>query len=156
MSLEFFFDNPIIFILLVAVVSSLFRKKKENVSHTKGQERTSQPKKSNPFSPTALEEVREVFKEVTRSFSSPTTTSNRKRENPSHELIFEAKQQVEELNQSHLTESIHSDAPILQTVMKEKQRDKVIELDETKLVDAVVWSEILGPPRAKKPFRKIR
>ena len=37
-----------------------------------------------------------------------------------------------------------------------KKEDKVIELDETKLVDAVVWSEILGPPRAKKPYRKIR
>jgi hypothetical protein len=156
MSFEIFFDNPIIFIILVAVISSLFRKKKENVSHSKGQGKTSQPKKSNTFSPTSLEEVRDVFKEVTRSFSSPTTSSNRKRENPSYEEIKGVNQQEEELNQSNLTEPLHSDVPILQTVMQEKQRDKVIELDETKLVDAVVWSEILGPPRAKKPYRKIR
>ena len=38
MSFEIFFDNPIIFIILVAVISSLFRKKKENVSPSKGQE----------------------------------------------------------------------------------------------------------------------
>lgn len=156
MSFEIFFDNPIIFIILVAAISSLFRKKKENVSHSKGQERTIQPKKSNTFSPTALEEVREVFKEVTRSFSNPTTSSNQKRENPSHEEIKGVNQQVEELNQSNMSEPLHSDVPILQTVVEEKKRDKVIELDEMKLVDAVVWSEILGPPRAKKPYRKIR
>src|SRR4051812_37759933 len=122
MSFENFFDNPIIFIILVAVISSLFRKKKENASHSKGQERTSQPKKGNPFSSTALEEVREVFKEVTRSFSSPTTTSN----NPSYEEIKGVKQQVEEFNQSNRTEPLHSDLPVLQTVIEEKQRDKVI------------------------------
>ena len=109
MGFEIFFDNPIIFIILVAAISSLFRKKKENVSHSKGQERTNQPKKSNTFSTTALEEVREVFKEVTRSFSNPTTSSNQKRENPSHEEIKGVNQQVEELNQSNMSEPLHSE-----------------------------------------------
>ena len=81
MGFEIFFDNPIIFIILVAVISSLFRKKKENVSPSKGQGKTIEPKKGNPFSPASLEEVREVFKEVTRSFSNPTTSTDRKREN---------------------------------------------------------------------------
>lgn len=156
MNFQIFFDNPIIFIILVAAISSLFRKKKENESQSKGQVRTSQPKKRNTFSPTALEEVREVFKEVTRSFPSPTTSSNRKKENPSHEEMMEVKQQVEKFNQSNMTEPIHSDVPILQSAKLQKQSVKEIELDETKLVDAVIWSEILGPPRARKPYRKIR
>ena len=61
-----------------------------------------------------------------------------------------------ELNPSDSTETLHSNGPIIQTAVQEKQRDQAIELDETKLVDAVVWSEILGPPRAKRPYRKIR
>jgi hypothetical protein len=157
MGFEIFFDNPIIFIILVAVISSLFRKKKESSRDPKGQRRTNQPLDKSPSqTQTSFDEVREVFKELSRSFSNPTTSSNRKRENPSHEEIKGVNQQVEELNQSNMAESLQSDVPILQTVMEEKQRDKVIELDETKLVDAVVWSEILGPPRAKKPYRKIR
>src|SRR6476620_7359827 len=116
MGFDIFFDNPIIFIILVAAISSLFRRKKENVSHSKGQGKTVEPKKSNTFSPTSLEEVREVFKEVTRSFSSPTTSPNRKRKSSSNEEIKEAKPQVEELNQSDLTGTLHSEAPILQTV----------------------------------------
>jgi hypothetical protein len=152
-----FFDNPIIFIILVAVISSLFRKKKESSRDPKGQRRTNQPLDKSPSqTQTSFDEVREVFKELSRSFSNPTTSSNRKRENPSHEEIKEVNQQSVEINPSNMSESLHSDVPILQTVMEEKQRDKVIELDETKLVDAIIWSEILGPPRAKKPYRKIR
>ena len=101
MGFEIFFDNPIIFIILVAAISSLFRKKKENVEPFKRSREDDQPMKSNTFSPTSLEEVREVFKEVTRSFSNPTTSSNRKRENPSYEEIKGVSQQVEELNQSN-------------------------------------------------------
>ena len=156
MGFEIFFDNPIIFIILVAAISSLFRKKKENVSPSKGQGKTIEPKKGNPFSPASLEEVREVFKEVTRSFSNPTTSTDRKRKTSSIEEVQEVQQQAVELNPSDLTETLHSNGPIIQTAVQEKQRDRAIELDETKLVDAVVWSEILGPPRAKRPYRKIR
>ncbi len=31
-----------------------------------------------------------------------------------------------------------------------------MEMDGTKIVDAIIWSEILGPPRAKKPFLKTQ
>ena len=38
MGFDIFFDNPIIFIILVAVISALFRKKKESSRDPKGKE----------------------------------------------------------------------------------------------------------------------
>ena len=48
MGFEIFFDNPIIFIILVAVISALFRKKKENSGDPKGQRRANQPLDKRP------------------------------------------------------------------------------------------------------------
>src|SRR4051794_38062235 len=104
MDFEIFFDNPIIFIILVAVISSLFRKKKESSKDPKGQQRTNHPmeKKRSQTSAT-FNEVREVFKEVSRSFSNPTASSNQKKERPYFEEKKAIKQQVEELTQPMLT-----------------------------------------------------
>ncbi len=104
MDFEIFFDNPIIFIILVAVISSLFRKKKESSKDPKGQQRTNHPmEKKRSQAPATFNEVREVFKEVSRSFSNPTASSNQKKERPYFEEEKVIKQQVEEVTQPMLT-----------------------------------------------------
>ena len=55
------------------------------------------------------------------------------------------KGQIKRKHQSQMRWRLIQKAPILQ----EKNQLKV---DESKLVDAVIWSEILGPPRAKNPY----
>ncbi len=38
-------------------------------------------------------------------------------------------------------------------MIQETPKEKAIEVDRSKIVDAIIWSEILGPPR-QKPYRK--
>jgi hypothetical protein len=161
MNFDIFFDNPIIFIILVAVISSLFRKKKESSKDPKGQQRNNHPmEKKRSQTPAAFNEVREVFKEVSRSFSNPTASSNQKKERPYFEEKKVIKQQVEEVTQPMLTkfdtESMGSETPTpFRPAIQEKSKE-TMEMDGKKIVDAIIWSEILGPPRARKPFLKTR
>lgn len=148
MGFEFFFDNPFIFIILIAALSSLFKKKKKSAEN----QRTAYPSKGNqqtkPVSP--FEEVKEIFKEVTRSFSEDTMTPDRRAEKP---VI---QQKTEEIyQQTALREQVTpEEKQPLPT--QEKTRSKELEMDQQKLVDAIIWSEVLGPPRAKKPYMKSR
>ena len=80
MDFGIFFENPLFSLLLVAVISSFLERKKK-VREPEGPRRTNQPlDKRSSQTQTSLEEVRELFKELSRSFSSPTAASNQKRE----------------------------------------------------------------------------
>ena len=153
MDFTIFFDNPIIFIILVAVISALFRKKKESSRDPEGPRRTNQPLDKRPSqTQTTLDEVREVFKELSRSFSNPTASSNQKREDPYYE-----EKKVEELTEPTFVEQeiepLITDSP-LRSMIQETPKEKAIEVDRSKIVDAIIWTEILGPPRSKKPYMK--
>ncbi|MCQ6273634.1 hypothetical protein JMM81_01415 [Bacillus sp. V3B] len=148
MGFEFFFDNPFILIILIAVLSSLFKKRK---GKTESKERTYHPKENKQTKPiSSFDEVKEIFKEVTRSFSEETTSSDRKIEKP---IVH---QKTEELYQQMATDKQLKSVEPQSLPIQEKPESKEIDLDQTKLVDAVIWSEILGPPRAKKPYMKSR
>jgi hypothetical protein len=148
MGFEFFFENPFLFIVLIAVLSSLLKKRKGNTDNKKTPYPSKGNKQTKPVSP--FDEVKEIFKEVTRSFSEGTITPDRKIEHPV------VQQKAEELHQQMATgQPLKSIGP-RSLPIEEKPRSKEMGLDQEKLVDAVIWSEILGPPRAKKPYMKSR
>jgi cell division protein FtsN len=158
---EALFNNPIIFIILVAVISSLFKKKKENSNDPNGQKKSSNPmenKRSQPNNP--FDEIKDLFREMTGSLSDGTGTPKEKMRDLYSEERKVAQQKEVELNQQRSTdwepEPLKSVGSHLLPINQEKSKDKEIELNETKLVDAVIWSEILGPPRAKKPYKYTR
>lgn len=148
MGFEFFFENPFIFVILVAVLSSLFKKKKGDTESKKTSNRpkgNKQAQSNNPF-----DEVKEIFKEVTRSFSEGTITSERKIEHPV------VQQKAEELRQQMVKAEPLKSAEPQSLPIQEELRSKEMKLNQEKLVEAIIWSEILGPPRAKKPYMKSR
>jgi hypothetical protein len=145
---EFFFDNPFIFIVLIAMLSSLFKKRKRNTESKQTTYPTKENKQTKPVS--SLDEVKGIFKEVTRSFSEGTITPNRKIE---HSAV---QQKAEELHQQMVTDEPLKSMGSRSLPIEEKPRSKEMGLDQEKLVDAVIWSEILGPPRAKKTYMKSR
>src|SRR3954454_20948444 len=91
MGFEFFFDNPFLFIVLVAVLSSLFKKRKRNTEGERTPYSPKENKQTKPVSP--FDEVKEIFKEVTRSLSEGTITPDQKIERPVVE------QKAEEIHQ---------------------------------------------------------
>ena len=50
-------------------------------------------------------------------------------------------------------EPLITDSP-LRSMIQETPKEKAIEVDRSKIVDAIIWTEILGPPRSKKPYMK--
>lgn len=148
MGFEFFFDNPFLFIVLVAVLSSLFKKRKGNTESKRTPYSPKENKQTKPVSP--FDEVKEIFKEVTRSLSEGTITPDQKIEKPVVEQkAEEIYQQIAKAEPLKRERSQSAPTP-------EESRGKELELDQTKLMDAIIWSEVLGPPRAKKPYMKSR
>lgn len=151
--MEILFENPILWLVLLGVISSLFRGKKRE---EEGQKTRSNPVENRPAqkSGSAFEELKEIFKEVNRSLQGETQPSQTlkkeayKKKEHVKELIEPASytQRADQEKTSIANEiEINRKAPIL-------QKKNQLKVDESKLVDAVIWSEILGPPRAKSPY----
>ncbi|WP_338451572.1 hypothetical protein R4Z09_06745 [Niallia oryzisoli] len=158
--MEILFDNPFIVIILIAVIFSLFKNKKKAAQDQKrnmGYPTAKKPvRSSSPF-----DEMKDIFKEVTRTLSEESQTPMKKNEemhrekneNEAHPLkdTFKQKNVVTENNKGITTGTPHVPAP--QSISMEK-KENGMKIDESTLVDAVVWAEILGPPRAKNPYQK--
>ncbi|WP_428909172.1 hypothetical protein [Niallia sp. Krafla_26] len=149
--MEILFENPIALIILIGVISSLFRKKNKDEKPKPQQTRPTQ--KSNR----TFDELKEVFQEVSRSFQEETKPIRKFREEHS-EQINEAKEKLE---------SAYLDKDAERAIPQHEETNRVLlaskpqqqlqfKVDESKIVDAVIWSEILGPPRAKNPRHSNR
>ena len=85
--MEILFENPILWLVLLGVISSLFRGKKRE---EEGQKTRSNPVENRPSqkSGSAFDELKEIFKEVNRTFQEETATfSNLKKEEHVQEVI---------------------------------------------------------------------
>jgi hypothetical protein len=145
--LEILFENPILWLVLLGVISSLFRGKKRE---EEGQKTRSNPVENRPTpkSGSAFGELKEIFREVNRTFQEETQPSQTLKKERVQEVIEPAiytQRAVQEKTSIANEIEIVQKAPIL-------QKKNQLKVDESKLVDAVIWSEILGPPRAKSPY----
>ena len=145
--MEILFENPILWLVLLGVISSLFRGKKRE---EEGQKTRSNPVENRPTpkSGSAFGELKEIFREVNRTFQEETQPSQTLKKERVQEVIEPASytQRADQERTSIANEiEVIQKAPIL-------QKKNQLKVDESKLVDAVIWSEILGPPRAKNPY----
>ena len=145
--MEILFENPILWLVLLGVISSLFRGKKRE---EEGQKTRSNPVENRPTpkSGSAFGELKEIFREVNRYISRGNTTFSNLKKERVQEVIEPAsytQRAVQEKTSIANEIEVIQKAPIL-------QKKNQLKVDESKLVDAVIWSEILGPPRAKNPY----
>lgn len=145
--MEILFENPILWIVLLGVISSLFRGKKRE---EEGQKTRSNPVENRPTpkSGSAFGELKEIFREVNRTFQEETKPTQTLKKERVQEVIEPASytQMADQGNTAFAQEiEVVQKAPI-------SQKKNQLKVDESKLVDAVIWSEILGPPRAKNPY----
>ncbi|MEQ2526233.1 hypothetical protein EKG37_05425 [Robertmurraya yapensis] len=148
--MQFLLDNPLIIVILVGIISSIFKKGKNETKPTK--------KKSKNFWETvqlpnfdSIPEVKplqkaEVYHEEpvqpVRSIQDDYLEAQRKADS----LKRDAEELERKIRSNEVKRSI--DAPTL-------QEKSDFQVDSNKLADAVIWSEILGPPRARKPHRSM-
>ncbi|MFE8695385.1 hypothetical protein ACFYKT_03315 [Cytobacillus sp. FJAT-53684] len=161
--MDFLFDNPFIPFVLVAIITALFNKGKgknqEKNNHLpKRQPVQTKQSKGYPMS-APVQEARKSEK--------PSRMPRKVMDNIEREYLDRKKQVEAELkarkDQQSVTEnrtrsfmqttadqSKNNIAPPL-----EKERKTAISIEKQKLVDGIIWSEILGPPRALNPHRSI-
>jgi len=146
-------------IILIAVISSFFKKKKENSGQNR--HKTNQPgsgrkqRQQNPF-----EEARDIFKELTRPVMQemrlPKEKEEKKLQRPKKRGENAANRIGTESPPAGLEDALDpiqfSDTSL--ATAPQTPPEKKLEVKEEQLIDAVIWSEILGPPRAKNPYMK--
>lgn len=149
--MEFLLENPLIIVILIGIISSLFKK---------GKNETEPPKKkqSRTFWETVQPPKFDSFPEV-------------KPLQKSKGYIEEPEQPVRSIQEDYLeaqrkADSLKRDAEEIERNIKlnEAKRSSNVaasienndfQVDSKRLADAVIWSEILGPPRARRPHRSM-
>lgn len=168
--MEFLLENPFILIVIFAIISSLFKKGKGS---SQNQKNTSS--RAKPI------EARTIQKQQAQS----RTMDNRKTMSPLKRFEQMATEMAERLEKEYAekrklaestvrqakeytpptekeVKSIHVEVekPVIKpTVIEEKQAHvphSSFSVEKQKVIDGVVWAEILGPPRALNPHRTLR
>lgn len=146
--MDFLFENPFIIVVLIGIISSLFKK-------TKGQTKAN-PKPSKPFvENTPIPEITN-FEGVREEPIRTLDTEYRDMKKEAEAKITALKEQQKRFEQK--AERMNSTTRMNQSVRSTPtatNNKATFQVDQEKLADAVVWSEILGPPRAKKPHRSL-
>jgi len=160
--LEFFFENPILVIVLIGLISSFFRKKKDN-PEIQGRTPTDAGGGQNKRPPSPFDEARDIFKELSRSLQEPQSKPVPRR---TMEKQFQSKRKTE-TSQERMEQPTAAGMDVAETkpIRNEMKRppiglepkavpNKELKVQEEQLIDAIIWSEIIGPPRAKKPYMR--
>lgn len=157
--MEFFFENPFLAIVLIAFISSFFRKKKDN-PETQGRTPTEAGRGQNKRPPGTFEEARDIFKEFSRSLQEQ---QSRPVPRKATDKQFQRGRKMEEGLELHSASDVNGaeTVPVRNEtksppigLKQEAVPKKELEVQEKQLIDAIIWSEILGSPRAKKPYMR--
>lgn len=156
--MEFLLENPFILIALFALISSFFSKGKGAAKEEQKRRQQQRPiGEVKPFQ--TFEEM--LFPETVKE-KSPTI--------PEKEVVdkqvVHAKAQMEAKIAALQEErkKIEAKTARISTVSRlqqpqmmevEQSESRSFDVDATKLVDGIIWSEILGPPRSKKRHRPV-
>lgn len=140
--MEILLDNPIVLIILIGFISSLFKKIKGNASD--GQ-------KTRPARPVSM--PANLERNHTPGGSGTGTQTN------IQQLYQDTKQRGvkvpdEPVSRSARGRRLGETNPQLETQSSERRLD--FEPDSNSLVEGIIWSEVLGPPRSKKPYSSGR
>lgn len=154
--MEFLFENPFLLVILIGLISSLFKRMKG----TQEEPRKSQSKPFVESGPFDFEQPRQE-QPVQRMEPAPQQTYEPNPLGKIEKEFLEKKKQAEEklaaLKKQQVTaqkkaETIQSHRRLNQVKEKiETSEPETVHVDNQKLVDAVIWSEILGPPRSRRP-----
>jgi len=162
------FENPVIIIFLIWLISSLFTKAKGNNQNQKNTSHETRPS-----------QARTVQKQKVQ----PLPTENRKPMSPVKRLEQMASEMAERLEKEYSEKRKLAESPIRHPkenpapIARQAEPIKVAEVkplvqpsqdkqlqtpkltltaEKQKVIDGVVWAEILGSPRSLNPHRTLR
>ncbi|MBA4535874.1 hypothetical protein H1Z61_01650 [Bacillus aquiflavi] len=142
--LDFFIDNPIIVFILIGVISSIFSKSKTDAKEERKQSRQTERRAPNQSKQTQPPRPKPV--------SNKQAPAKKKKIEERKTVQKPIEQMKPEFNHHHSTNSNEKK-------MKEKlniPEEKSLPSYQSRLIDGIILSEVLGPPRAKKRHRAIK
>ncbi|WP_080844978.1 hypothetical protein [Cytobacillus gottheilii] len=150
--MEILFENPIILMALIGLVSTLFSKgKKEEEKRRRPPQRpagtpghTQQPAQASTIE-RKKEKLENRAKRAAAQMEQQYTQARQK-----------AEDELESLNNRHRTAERQTETLRTREPIKKTAQSQSFAPDKKKLADAVIWSEILGPPRAMNPHRSVK
>lgn len=158
--MEVLFENPFIILVILGFIFSLFKKKDGgNQGH-----KNAHPK---PVHARPIEQQKPLYSEKRNTELRPAEEKLNKHEREYLERNKQAESTMNALKeQQRLTEKraeliqLAADNPVnehsLPIDRKPIQSKASFSAGKQQLVDAVIWAEILGPPKARNPHRSLR
>lgn len=160
--MKFLLDNPFILVILVGIISSFYKQVKgANSDDGKGKKEIPKQKPAQPVG--RNKPVRGQMKP-----NKQVRPQDTQRRNPSFnelestvklEDLYSSTRIQAEKSMSSVQERI-TDSPIspLMNQVENIQsiKKKSLEMDQERLIDGLIWSEVLGPPRSRRSHRSSR
>lgn len=168
--IDFLFSNPIIIIILIGVISSLLKKK----NNKENQPKTGQPQAPKPIWKEIVQEFQDAFEEEKNKV--PKTIQEAKHiRQPDKEAegkrVAELKRLQQEYDEKHHLEeepkvpsstvfpvsATPKGIPVatMNTISDKKSPiyNKDISFGKQELINGIIMSEVLGPPRSKRRLK---
>lgn len=150
--MDFLFENPFIIVILIGIISSFFKKQKNE-----SKPNTKEPK---PFIESIPKRIQEVLEEFESSKAEPANTmqtdyleAKKQAEAKITQLQEQQKKYMEKVEELETEKHINEHKAF--QVENEAGTKNRLTIDKENLTDAIIWSEILGPPRSKKRHRSM-
>lgn len=155
--MEILLENPFILIALLAFISSFFKKKKgeQPENPNRPPQQRPQPQAERPAVEASIEEALKEEKRQQAERASRIEEEYRRRKQQAEESMrtLQNQKRAAEKKVNSLREPA---AKLVERPQTQKQTSGQFTPQKQALVDGVIWSEILGPPRAKNPHRSIQ
>jgi len=153
--LDFLLDNPFIIIVLIGIISSLFKKGKEVPDPKKRK-----PKpfvESIPLPKDIVKEIRQEAAKYMKPFEQEQPVQTLQSEyNEVRKKAAEQPPAKSPVLEESYSGMMHTPfAQEIGDIPLQAESREGLAVDKKKLADAVIWAEILGPPRSKKPHRTM-
>ncbi len=172
---DFLFSNPIIIIILIGVISSLLKKKNKPNQQKLGQPQAPKPiwkEVIQEIQKELLEEKKKTPKTIQEARSVQYDSSTKSEEEEDTKRIAELKRLQQEYEEKYTydVEPESNTAPVFPTPIKVKAAPAASMISDEKspiyntkpsftkqeLINGIIMSEILAPPRSKRSLKQSR
>lgn len=152
--MDFIFENPFLIIIILGILSSLFKKPKND--------RGMEGRESQPYDETSPLPMPDIFKqfgfEEQEKEEKPVSQEISSEELLKSDYQEKARAKIAELQERDRARERTDRRPVLREEPEinrplHTEEKRAVSISQERLKEAVVWAEILGPPRSKRPHR---
>lgn len=162
--IDLIFENPFFLIIIIGALFSLFSGKKKE--EQKEQQRSSQQNRPRPESVNAASRTSRRKQQVNRG------EQERERVTPQLSIEEQRAKQLAQFASKNVSSQHHSDSDVKTADGENKRKTEIQELASSYsqrefkrefkkslsrkgLINSVIMSEVLGPPRARNPYKSV-